>query len=277
MTELIPFAFEEHLVRVVPRGDEPWFVGADVCRAIEIRNAPHAISRLDADEKEADVAISDGSSTKYATIISEPGVYRLVFRSRKPEAERFKRWLAHDVLPQLRKTGSYTPEQHAAGPDPATEQLIHRLSVVREARLLFGHERARGLWRVIGLPEVPPAPPGPIDEARICLRHLLDAGAHDELGPTVRQLLEAALDDDEDARVQLVATGVRPMAELDGFVVANRHLGLERIFQGTDWAKQGHVRPLRRLVGAAASGQHKYGRLNSRGTFLPALLLDEDV
>lgn len=207
MTILIPLAFEEFLVRVVRRDGVPWFVGRDVCQVLEIRNESHALSRLDADER-AEVALDDPSGTKYAVAISEPGVYRLVFRSRKPEAERFKRWLAHEVLPELRRTGKFAPaETENAERDAAGEALRHRLDLVREARILFGPERARSLWRHLGLPAVPPPPPTPRDEAYQCLRHLLDSVS--PAGPRVRDLLANALEDDEEARLMLLAVGVR--------------------------------------------------------------------
>jgi prophage antirepressor-like protein len=59
MNSPIPFAFEDHLVRVIKDAGEPWFVGRDVCRVLEIRNESHALSRLDPDERRDGVAISD--------------------------------------------------------------------------------------------------------------------------------------------------------------------------------------------------------------------------
>jgi prophage antirepressor-like protein len=84
MNPIQNFAFEEHLVRVVDREGEPWFVGKDVCIALGIRNHKDALGRLDEDER-AEVGIADPSGTKHATAVSEPGVYRLTFSSRKPE------------------------------------------------------------------------------------------------------------------------------------------------------------------------------------------------
>ena len=108
MTALIPFVFEEQLVRAVERHGVPWFVGKDVCHCLGLKNTNDALGGLDNDEK--GVATTDplapgGEQT--VIVISEPGVYRLVFRSRKPEAERFKRWLAHEVLPKLRRDGAF--------------------------------------------------------------------------------------------------------------------------------------------------------------------------
>ena len=98
-------------VRVVQVDGEPWFVAADVCRALEISNSRDAVARLDDDEK--GVGSTDTLGGKQGMqIINEPGLYTLVLGSRKPEAKAFKRWVTHEVLPTIRKTGSYkTPKQ----------------------------------------------------------------------------------------------------------------------------------------------------------------------
>ena len=87
---------------------EPWFLAADVCRALEISNPSQAITRLDDDEKNT-VRISDGIQGRgnpNVNVISEPAVYKLVFRSNKPEAKAFLRWVTHDVLPKIMRSGS---------------------------------------------------------------------------------------------------------------------------------------------------------------------------
>ena len=97
-------------IRTTTINGEPWFVAADVCKALEIQNNRDAISRLDADEK--GVASTDTLGGKQElTIVNEPGLYVLVLSSRKPEAKAFKRWITHDVIPTIRKHGAYmTPE-----------------------------------------------------------------------------------------------------------------------------------------------------------------------
>lgn len=150
MVALIPFAFGEQLVRAVWRGDEPWFVGKDVCGCLGLKNHNDALGGLDPDEK--GVASTDpleAGGEQIMVVISEPGVYRLVFRSRKPEAERFKRWLAHEVLPSLRKTGRFGVEA-AAAPAPCDireEPLLHKLHILREARAIHGRAVAALLDR----------------------------------------------------------------------------------------------------------------------------------
>lgn len=109
---ITPFNFEQHHVRVVVENNEPWFIGKDVCAALGLSNHKQALTRLNSDEKKG-VIVSDplGKNRQNATGVNEPGIYRLVFTSRVDAAERFKRWLAHEVLPAIRKTGSYVDKK----------------------------------------------------------------------------------------------------------------------------------------------------------------------
>ena len=100
------FDFNENTVRVIMRDGEPWWVAKDVCDALGINNSRKAVNALDDDEK-ADVTISYGSQNRHVTSISESGLYSLIFRSNKPAAKKFKRWVTHEVLPQIRRTGMY--------------------------------------------------------------------------------------------------------------------------------------------------------------------------
>lgn len=93
-------------IRTVQQGEEILFIAADVCRALDIKNARDAVKRLDTDEK-ADVGLTDGSQKRYYNVVNEYGLYNLVLASRKPEAKAFKRWITHDVIPSIRKTGGY--------------------------------------------------------------------------------------------------------------------------------------------------------------------------
>lgn len=109
--EVIPFCFRENLVRVFTDGNgEPWWVAKDVCGVLEIQNSRDAISALDEDEK-ITVDITDGNPRAGVphemSCISESGLYALVFRSRKPEAKMFSKWVRSEVLPSIRKTGRY--------------------------------------------------------------------------------------------------------------------------------------------------------------------------
>lgn len=99
-------------VRTVMQNGEPWFVAADVCKALEIANSRDALSRLDSDEKS--VASTDTLGGRQCmTVINEPGLYSLVLGSRKPEAKAFKRWITHEVIPSIRKSGGYIAGQES--------------------------------------------------------------------------------------------------------------------------------------------------------------------
>ncbi|WP_094510527.1 BRO family protein [Synechococcus sp. MW101C3] len=121
---LVPFEFERQQIRVFTdeRG-EPWFVAANVCATLAIGNVSQALSRLDADEKT--LISNEGASAgdpPSLSLINEPGLYDLVLGSHKPEARCFKRWVTHEVLPTLRRTGHYAipgmaPAQAALQPD----------------------------------------------------------------------------------------------------------------------------------------------------------------
>jgi prophage antirepressor-like protein len=92
--------------RVFNREGEPWFVLADVCRSIGIKNPSDVASRLDADEKGV-AQIETPGGFQNIRIINESGLYSLILRSDKPEAKRFKKWVTAEVLPAIRKSGGY--------------------------------------------------------------------------------------------------------------------------------------------------------------------------
>lgn len=93
-------------LRTVKINGEIWFVAKDVCDALEIKNSRDALTRLDIDEKNT-VVLTDGIGNPNKSVVNEYGLYTLVLSSRKPEAKTFKRWVTHDVLPSIRKTGQY--------------------------------------------------------------------------------------------------------------------------------------------------------------------------
>ena len=104
-------------VRIILQGNEPWFVAKDVCDCLEINNSRQALSRLDDDEKNS-VILNDGiPGNPEKSIVNEYGLYSLVLSSRKPEAKEFKRWITHDVLPSLRKYGTYSMDIPRTLPD----------------------------------------------------------------------------------------------------------------------------------------------------------------
>jgi prophage antirepressor-like protein len=107
VNDLIPFDYSGRQVRTVTIDSEPWFVAADVCAVLEIGNPSQAVSYLDDDERASTLISSEGGQCRPVNIINEPGLYSLILRSRKPEAKAFKRWVTHEVLPSIRRTGGY--------------------------------------------------------------------------------------------------------------------------------------------------------------------------
>ena len=125
-----PLALFEHekfgSLRDVERKVQPWFVAKDVCDILEMGNPRSSLALLDEDEKGVHSMDTPGGKQEM-TIISEPGLYSLILRSRKPEAKAFKRWVTHDVIPSIRKRGLYatpqTVEAMLADPDTAIKLL----------------------------------------------------------------------------------------------------------------------------------------------------------
>ena len=116
-------------VRAV-RGEDgaPMFVAKDVCAALNI--APTAASRLDEDEKGLRLTQTPGGEQQ-VLLVTEPGFYKLVMRSRKPEAKAFQRWVTHEVLPALRRDGGYM----VAREDETPEELMARALKAADATL----------------------------------------------------------------------------------------------------------------------------------------------
>ncbi len=106
MNEITIFKYETKKVRTVMKDGEPWFVLRDVCHVLGISNSKMVAARLDEDEKGVSFTDSLGGQQK-TTIISEPGLYKVILRSHKSEAKKFMNWITHEVLPEIRKTGSY--------------------------------------------------------------------------------------------------------------------------------------------------------------------------
>ena len=110
MADLQLFQFESQDVRIVTINGEPWFVAKDLCDVLGIKNSRDALSRLDDDEKDA-VVLTDTIGRKQEMMaVSESGMYGLVLSSRKPEAKAFKKWVRSEILPSIRKTGSYSTQ-----------------------------------------------------------------------------------------------------------------------------------------------------------------------
>lgn len=156
--KVTPFLFEgEITVRVIDRADAPWFVAADICRAVGIKQTGRAVSALDDDGKGM-ISIHTLGGEQTVLAVTEGGLYTLLIRSRQATtlgslAHRFRRWVTGEVLPAMRRTGQVagvqSPELIRAMPETT------RLRMVREARQTFGVRAAGQLWFGLGLPVVP--------------------------------------------------------------------------------------------------------------------------
>ena len=102
-------------IRVLMRDGEPWFVAKDVCDCLELGNVSQTCSRLDDDERGI-ISNDTPSGKQEMLVVSEPGLYSLIGSSKKQEARAFKRWVNHEVLPSIRKTGSYSVNQTQTQP-----------------------------------------------------------------------------------------------------------------------------------------------------------------
>lgn len=125
MNEMIKIFESEEFgkVRTVVRDGEPWFVAADVCKTFGVTNNRNVIARLDDDEKDVQIVDTLGGEQKMS-VVNEPGLYRMLFtmcptnargigsielQARQEKLKAFKRWITHEVIPQIRKTGGYIP------------------------------------------------------------------------------------------------------------------------------------------------------------------------
>lgn len=153
--DLISYQFETETVRVVMIAGEPWFVANDLANALGYRDAHNMARNLDDDEKGTHNVSTLGGEQDF-TIVSESGMYAAILKSRKQQARRFRRWVTGEVLPSLRRTGSYTMHTHEPPPAVAGDydppRLMASVAVVREARRLFGTPAARQVWVQLGLP-----------------------------------------------------------------------------------------------------------------------------
>lgn len=100
-------------IRTVTIDGEPWFCLADICRALELGNVSQVKTRLNQDGVITNEVIDSIGRKQIANFVNEPNMYRLIFQSRKESAERFTDWVTTEILPSIRRTGSYEMEQYS--------------------------------------------------------------------------------------------------------------------------------------------------------------------
>lgn len=125
MNELKIFENEEFgQIRTVMEKDEPWFVASDICLALDLSNPSVAVSRLDEDERTKFNLGRQGATN----CVNEFGLYSLILASRKPNAKKFKRWITHEVLPSIRKTGGYIQVKD----DDSNEEILSKALLIAQ-------------------------------------------------------------------------------------------------------------------------------------------------
>lgn len=117
-------------LRTVQLDGEPWFVAVDVCLTLGITDSRKSVGRLDEDERNTVPVIDALGREQQTHVVNEPGLYSLILRSRKPEAKAFKRWVTHEVLPSIRKTGRYEAPEVATPSLPAAPDLDMQARVI---------------------------------------------------------------------------------------------------------------------------------------------------
>ena len=134
MSTIIPFQFETHALRVqVDDSSQPWFNANDVCEALQLGNARQALeSHVDADDVQKLDTIDSLGRTQRANHVNESGLYALILGSTKDAAKRFKRWVTSEVLPSIRKTGTYSGTPVATLPAP-TQDRVSSLLLIGDA------------------------------------------------------------------------------------------------------------------------------------------------
>lgn len=129
MNELKQFNFENNQVRTLLINDEPWFVGKDVALSLGYKDTSDALKKHVTDEDKLTRCFADSGQNRQMYVINESGLYALIFGSKLESAKRFKHWVTSEVLPTLRKTGSYATPQ-LTGEELMAKALIEAKSVL---------------------------------------------------------------------------------------------------------------------------------------------------
>lgn len=140
---LAVFSYDEQQVRTVMLDGEPWFVLADLARVLDVVSVGRLAARLDDGVRLTHPIVDALGRTQQATIVSEAGMYEVVIRSDKPQAAAFRRWVTHEVLPSIRRTGGYGVQ----APTPRELSRLELIEIARDAELgrLAAEERVAAL------------------------------------------------------------------------------------------------------------------------------------
>ena len=128
--------FNEQTVRIIMRDGEPWWVAKDVCDILGLADTHTVLRALDEDERGRQSLPTPGGEQEMS-VINESGLYTLIIRSNKPEAKQFKRWITHEVIPSIRKTGSYIMPSKVQHFDAKTTSLNSLLMKIGWEELIW--------------------------------------------------------------------------------------------------------------------------------------------
>lgn len=151
MNELTVFQNPEFgEVRTLERDGEPWFSLRDICNALHIGNVTDTTNRLDGDEFDSIEVVNSIGRTQKMVFINESGLYSVIMRSDKPEAKKFRKWVTSEVLPAIRKTGSYQAKPMSIAENLAAQA---QLLVEQEKRIARIEQRVDHALTAIARPQ----------------------------------------------------------------------------------------------------------------------------
>lgn len=267
MTALSIFLFENDFpVRVSDQNGDPWFIGRDVCRALGFKQPESKYRMLDDDERGMLNQHTLGGNQDMV-IVSEPGVYRLIAQSRTQQAKRFQRWLYHEVLPEIRRTGSYGQVASRVQDDVDVRYKEWQLRAVREARMIYGKAAARAMWERMGLPSVPGV--GSVQEAGLdgvgALAVIISVHDND---------IGQALKEGPAALLEVYGLTLKTYKNQRFLHVAFNHPHLDDLYADTQWAGKQWSAALRTLPDAVSSTTY-FERHRRRSTRLPIEIVQD--
>ena len=134
------FPFGDRLLRVYGSREEPWFVNNEVCAILGHTNPRRAAASLDSDEKKVSLVVTPKRGAQSTTLINESGLYALIMKSCTPQAEQFQRWVTKEVLPAIRKYGSYVmpgPEEEFLAKSRVDDAIARIITNPRDAASAF--------------------------------------------------------------------------------------------------------------------------------------------
>lgn len=127
--ELTQFIYDDHQVRVVERDGMPWFVATDLARVLEYRDSANLVRGLDEEDARTHI-VSTSAGPREALVVSEGGLYTILVRARTERARPFRRWVTHEVLPQIRKTGAYAMDRAPQLPKSPDQLVLEAMQIL---------------------------------------------------------------------------------------------------------------------------------------------------